>query len=124
MLPILILYKMEGVISTIPMSHRQRDMVHAANAVAMYATFFFLFMAVPVAYRSSQARGRIGAAAAGLCHSHSNARSQLRLQPMWQLVATPILNPVSEARDETCILMDTRWVLNPLSHNGNSNGTY
>ena len=34
--------------------------------------FFSLFMATHVAYGSSQARGRIGAAAAGLCHSHDN----------------------------------------------------
>uniref|UniRef100_A0A8D0QRP6 Origin recognition complex subunit 2 n=1 Tax=Sus scrofa TaxID=9823 RepID=A0A8D0QRP6_PIG len=32
-----------------------------------------------------------------------------------------ILNPLSEARDQTCILMDTGQVLNLLSHNGNSN---
>ena len=25
-------------------------------------------------------------------------------------------NPLSEARDPTCILMDTSWVHNPLSH--------
>ena len=31
-----------------------------------------------------------------------------------------VLNPLSEARDPTCILMDNSWVLNPLSHNGNS----
>ena len=31
-----------------------------------------------------------------------------------------ILNPLSEARDGAPILMDTSWVLNPLSHNGNS----
>ena len=31
-----------------------------------------------------------------------------------------ILNPLSEARDETCFLMDTSQVLNSLSHNGNS----
>ena len=31
-----------------------------------------------------------------------------------------ILNPMSEAREETHVLMDTSWVLNPLSHNGNS----
>ena len=37
-----------------------------------------------------------------------------RLQ-QWQ-----ILNPLSEARDQTCILMDTSWVLNLLSHNRNS----
>ena len=32
-----------------------------------------------------------------------------------------ILNPLMEARDQTCILMDTGQVLNLLSHNGNSN---
>jgi len=31
-----------------------------------------------------------------------------------------ILNPLSEARDQTSILMDTSRVLNLLSHNGNS----
>ena len=31
-----------------------------------------------------------------------------------------ILNPLSEARDPTHIIMDIRWVLNLLSHNGNS----
>ena len=29
-------------------------------------------------------------------------------------------NSLSEARDWTCILMDTSHILNPLSHNGNS----
>ena len=29
-----------------------------------------------------------------------------------------ILNPLSEARDQTCILMDTSQVLNPMSHKG------
>ena len=32
----------------------------------------------------------------------------------WEL---QILNPLSEARDQTHILMDTGWVSNPLSHN-------
>ena len=40
---------------------------------------FFLFRAAPAAYESSQARGRIGAAAFGLCHSHSNSGSKLPL---------------------------------------------
>ncbi len=31
-----------------------------------------------------------------------------------------ILNPLSEARDQTYILMHTGQVLNPLSHKGNS----
>ena len=63
-------------------------------------------MAEPRAHGSSQARGWIGtgAAAAGLCCSLSQS---------W------ILNPLSKARDWTCILMDTSWVRNPLSHNSN-----
>ena len=48
-------------------------------------TFFFVFLPflelLPAAYGGSQARGRIGAIAAGLRHSHSNAGSEPRLQP-------------------------------------------
>ena len=36
---------------------------------------------------------------------------------LWQC---QILNPLSKARDETHILMDTGWIFNPLSHNKNS----
>ena len=50
--------------------------------------FFLAFRAAPMAYRSSQARGRITAAAANLRHSHSNARSKLCLQTTPQLMAT------------------------------------
>ena len=38
-----------------------------------------LFRAVPVAHGCSQARGPIGAEAAGLHHSYSNVGSELRL---------------------------------------------
>ena len=31
-----------------------------------------------------------------------------------------ILNPLSRARDRTCIPMDACWVRDPLSHNGSS----
>ena len=99
--------------------------------------FFFLFLfllpsflpsrTAPKAYRSSQARGRIGTTAASLhtqpqqrriCASsstyttaHGNARS---------------FNPLSKIRDQTRILMDTSWTPNPLrmgirTQNGNSN---
>ena len=38
-----------------------------------------VFRAAPAAYGGSQFRGRIGAVAASLHHSHSNARSEPRL---------------------------------------------
>ena len=48
--------------------------------------FIFLpFRAVPAAYGGSQARGWIGAAAASLHHSNSNARSEPSLQAIPQL---------------------------------------
>ena len=43
------------------------------------ALIFFLLMATPMASGSSQAKGQTGAAAAGLCYSHSNTRFKLRL---------------------------------------------
>ena len=45
----------------------------------MCILFLGLFRAEPMAYGGPQARGPIGAAAAGLRHSHSNARSLTRL---------------------------------------------
>ena len=41
-----------------------------------------------------------------VCHPHHSS---------WQ---RGILNPPGEARVQTHILMDTRWVLHPLSHDG------
>ena len=70
---------------------------------------FCLFRAAPVAYRSCQAKGLIGAVAVGpkpqpqqhgiqalsatYTTAHSNARS---------------FNLLSESRDETCVIMDTK----------------
>ena len=42
----------------------------------------------------------------------------------WQCQILRILNSLSEARDQTCILMDTSQVRNPLSHNRNSSSHY
>ena len=66
--------------------------------------------AAPEAYGGSQARGQIGAAAAGLHHSHSNIRSKPCRRPTLQLMARRILNPLSWARVGTRILMDTSLV--------------
>ena len=81
--------------------------------------FFLVFRALPKAYGSSQARGRIGAVPASLHHSLSNARSKPCLWPTPQLTA--ILDPLSEARDWNHILMDTsqdhyHWATTGTSH--------
>ena len=51
--------------------------------------FFFVFFsrAPPTAYGGSQARGLIGAIAAGLCQSHSNMESKLHVWPTPQVTA-------------------------------------
>jgi len=76
--------------------------------ILFYFIVFCLFRATPKAYGSSQARGPIRPAAAGLHHSHSNARlpglshvCDLH-HSSWQ---RRILNPLSEARDRTRNLM-------------------
>ena len=80
---------------------RTQVMVLICSPFVLVVVLFFLFGATPVAYGSSQARGRLGAAAAGLHHSHSNTKSESRLRhththSSWQL---QILNPLSEVRD-------------------------
>ena len=82
---------------------------------------FCLFRATPAARGSSQARGsnwscsrqpipqpqqcKIQAMSAAYITAHSSAGS---------------FNPLSGGGDQICILMDTSWVLSPLSHKGNS----
>ena len=58
-----------------------------ANCINYFFVSFFRIS--PTAYGSSQARVRTGAAAAGLHHSQSNARSKPCLQPTPQLTVTP-----------------------------------
>ena len=54
-------------------AHRNED------NLGVVCFYFLLFRAAPAAYGSFQARGQIGAAAAGIPHSHSNARSEPHL---------------------------------------------
>ena len=82
--------------------------------------FFFLFRAVLVAYASSQARGRVQAAAAGLHHSHSNEGIQAASPTYTTAHSNNGSLTLNEARDQTHILMDTSGIHNPLSPNRNS----
>ena len=86
-----------------------------------YFILFFLFQGHTAAYGGSQARGRIRATAAGLHHSHSNARSkpcQHSHVHKWNKIGVHlfcdlhhssrqqwILNLLSEARDRIHNLM-------------------
>ena len=64
--------------------------------------FFFgllcLFRATPTAYGGSQARGLIGAVAASLRQSQSNAGSEPRLRPTPQHTATPNPQPTEQGQ--------------------------
>ena len=51
--------------------------------------FFCHFRAISMAYGSSQAKGQIRTAVAGLHHSQSNAGPKPCLRPIPQLMATP-----------------------------------
>ena len=56
--------------------------------LVLVLVFAFFFRAVPAAYGSSLARGRIRAIAAGVHHSHSNAGSEPHLVCTPQLMET------------------------------------
>ena len=62
--------------------------INKINSFFTYNNLNF-FRAAPAAYGSSEARGRIRAAAAGLHHSQGNTGSDSHLQPTPQLTATP-----------------------------------
>ena len=71
-------------------------------------SFLLSFRAVPTAYGSSQARGRIGAVAAGLHQSHSYA-GQCHIYDLPHSSQQLIVSPLSKARDQTCVFMDPSW---------------
>ena len=71
---------------------------------------FLLFRAIPSAYGSSQARGRIGAPAVAC----ATAMATWDLSCVYYLHHSSrqhqILNPLSEGRDRTHNLMVPRWI--------------
>ena len=77
------------------------------NESPYFFFFFCFFRALPAAHGGSQARNWIRAVAAGLYYSHSNTGCELCLWPTPQLAQHRILNPLSEARDQIRIIMDT-----------------
>ena len=70
----------------------------------------------PAAYGGSQARGPIGAAAAGLHQSHNNLGSSRVCNLYQSSRQCQILNPPSKARDQTRNPMVPSGIRQPLSH--------
>ena len=94
---------------------------HPPFLLPSLSSFLRLFRAAPAAYGGSQARGQIRATAAGLRHSHSNARSKVLTVTCTTAHGNAgSLNPLSKDMDWACIFMVTSCVPNLLSHNGNS----
>ena len=73
--------------------------------------FFVFFWAAPMAYGGSLARGQIGATAGGLCHGHSNTRSEPRLRPTPQLTATLGMEPETSWLLVRFVFAEPRWEL-------------
>ena len=97
------------------LTHTTRELIF------FYFSFFcfliFNFMATPAAYGSSWARGQIGAAAAGLHHCHGNTGSRPHAEACGNARSlTHWMWPGMEPESSWTLC----WVLNPLSHNGNS----
>ena len=84
------------------------------------SVIFFFFRTAPVAHGGSQARGRIGAGAAAASHSTATPDLSCIYDLHHSSQQCQILNPLSEARDQTWVLMDTSQILNPLCHSGDS----
>ena len=66
---------------------------------------FSLFRAAPTAYGGSWAKGQIGAVAAGLRHRNVGYEPCHHNSQQCQ-----ILNPLSKARDRTCVVMDASQI--------------
>ena len=72
-----------------------------------------------MAYRGSLARGPVGAAAAGLHHSHSDARSEPHLRPTPQITAIPNPQPTELGQGSNPQPHGSQLDLLPLRHAGN-----
>ena len=83
---------------------------HTNSIFFFFSFFFLLFRAALAAYGNSQVGGQIRATVTSLHHSHNNTGSEPRLWPTSQLMPMLIPNPLSKARDWTCILVHTSWI--------------
>ena len=83
-------------------------------------SFIYLFWGCTSSIWKLPGQGSNQSCSCWLHHSHSNVGQSHIFHLHHSSWQCQILNPLSGARDRTCILMDTSQVLNPLCHNGNS----
>ena len=86
------------IIKIPPIKPKLLDFLSLSLSLFFFLVFFAFSRAAPSAYGGSQARGRIGALAAGLHQSHSNTGSEPRLWPAPQLMATPDPYPTEQGQ--------------------------
>ena len=88
--------------SNLQVSGKERDTIQSLKKKCPHEDtlilFFLLFMTTPAAYGSSWAKGQIRATAPRLHHSHSNAGSELHLQPTRQRMAVLDPQPTEQAQ--------------------------
>ena len=99
---------------------RSLNLMHLKRAPLSRFLVFFFLTAAPAAHGSSQARGWIRAAAEAYTTATTTQNPSLICDLRRSLHQHWILNSLSEARDQTCILTETMQVFNPLSRNENS----
>ena len=105
-------------LGSLPLS-RNRNCKNSTRDMLIWESFF-LFMATPTTYGSSWARGRIVATAGAQATDKAMMDQSHICNIHYSLQRCQILNPLSETRERTRILTETCWVLNLLSHSGNS----
>ena len=89
------------------------------NSTHFSFLFFFFLMAAPVDTEVPRPRVELELQLQAYTTDLATGSEQ-HLQPTPELMATQILNPMSKARDWTCILMGTSQGHSALSHNGKS----
>ena len=92
------------------------------TAMSMFIYTFFFFLGPPLQHMEA---ARLGVALELQLLVHTTATAMQDPSHICGLHCSlhqcQILNPLREVRNRTCIIMDTSWVLNSLSHSRNSN---
>ena len=83
-------------------------LIHSRWANLHKAFFFFVFLGPNPCHMEVRKQG-VDSVAAGLCHSHSIVVSKLCLWLHHSSQQRQIFNPLSKARDQTRVCMDTSW---------------